>query len=62
MINCMKHFHRDIEIQPQLLFAFRTYIVSIHCKESKNEDNSNYSSELKINMIYASEFKKWLSN
>ena len=53
---------RYMEIQPQLLFAFRTYIDSIYCKGSRDKDNNNYSLKLKFNMIYASEFKGWLSN
>ena len=62
MRNYTKHFQRDMEIQSQLLFAFRTYIDSIYCKGSRDKDNNNYSLELKFNMIYASEFKKLLSN
>ena len=62
MRNYMKHFHRDIEILPQLLFAFRTYIDSIYGKGSRDKDNNDYSLELKFNMINASEFEKLLSN
>ena len=57
-----KFFQRDIEILPQLLFVFRTYIDSIYGKGSRDKDNNDYSFELKFNMIYASEFKKWLLN
>ena len=55
-------FQRDIEILPKLLFAFRTNIDSIYSKESRDKDNNDNSLELKFNMIYASEFKKWLLN
>ena len=62
MGNWMMHFQRDIEILPQLLFAFKTYIDSINDKGSRYKDNNDNSLVLKFNMIYASEFKKWLSN
>ena len=62
MRNYMKHFQRDIEILPQLLFTFRIYIDSIYGKGSRDKDNNDYSLELKFNMIYVSEFKKWLLN
>ena len=55
-------FQRDIEVPSQLLFVFRTYIDSIYGKGGRDKDNNDYSLELKFNMIYASEFKKWLSN
>ena len=55
-------FLRDIGILPQLLFAFITYIDSIYGKESRYKDTNDYNLELKFNMIYASEFRKLLSN
>ena len=61
MSNSVMYFHIDIEIQPQL-FAYRTYIDSIYYKGSRDNDNNEKSFELKFNMIYASEYKKWLSN
>ena len=58
----MNFFQRDIEILSQLLFAFRTYIDSIYYKGNRDKNNNDYSLVLKFNMIYAFEFKKWLSN
>ena len=55
-------YQRNIEILPQLLFTFRTFLDSIYGKGSRDKDNNDYSLEFKFNMIYASEFKKWLSN
>ena len=57
-----RFFRRDVEILPQFLFAFRTYIDSVYGKGSRDKDNNDYSLELKFNIINASEFKKWLSN
>ena len=62
MRNYTKHFQKEMEIQPQLLFAFRTFIDSIYSKGSRDKDSNDSSLELRFNMIYASEFKKWLSN
>ena len=53
---------RYMEIQPQLLLTFRTYIDSIYGKGGRDKDNNDYCLELKFNMIYDSEFKKLLSN
>ena len=42
MSNCMIFFQRDIEILPQLLFAFRTYIDSIYGKGSRDKDTISF--------------------
>ena len=51
-----------MEIQPQTFIDIQNLIDSIYCQGSRDKDNNDYNLELKFKMIYASEFKKLLSN